>query len=100
MKKTIATLALCSLGLNAAQINPGAMMCRSYSDMQEIASYANANDISSAANLFYKLEAQGRCAQVAYRMNPDNLGRKDLSGGVTQLSVGGVTTYVLTQEIH
>ena len=89
-----------SLALNASQINPGAFMCSTYSDMQAVAKHVNSNNLSAAVNLFDSFVAQGKCAEVIVRMNPDNLGRKDFGNGVTSIDAGMRTIYVLTEEIH
>ncbi len=44
---------------------------------------------------FSKMSNLGICSTTGTGLNPDNVGREDLSGGVTQL----VTYFVVTSDI-
>lgn len=50
---------------------------------------------SEFMDYFSKMSNLGICSTTGTGLNPDNVGREDLSGGVTQL----VTYFVVTSDI-
>lgn len=82
--------------LNADYLKKGVIMCNNSESIRKLVSFDRNNDSVSFMNYFSSMLNIGVCSQTVMSMTPSNLGRIDLSGGVTQI---GTQIFVITDDI-
>ena len=97
MKKIFLALLVLFIGLaEASTLNSGAIICNNAESIRELNRLDEQRKLAEFINYYASMEQRGVCSTAVARMNPDNLGRKDLNGGVTQIG----SIFVLTSEIR
>lgn len=82
--------------LNADYLKKGVIMCNNPESIRKLVSFDANNDSISFMNYFSSMQNIGICSQTIMPMIPSNLGRDDLSGGVTKI---GSQIFIITSDI-
>lgn len=85
-----------SLNVNADYLKKGVIMCNNPDSIRKLVSFDDNGDSMKFMNYFSSMQNIGICSQTIMAMTPSNLGRTDLSGGVTQI---GTQIFVITSDI-
>lgn len=99
MRRWIEIFMVCiclGVSANAATLKAGVLMCKNADTVRNLVRLDKEGRTTEFLNYYDEMERKGICAQSVATMNPDNLGRQDLSGGVTK--VGNL--YFVTSDIR
>ena len=96
MKKILLICCTLIITLSADYLKKGVIMCNNPDSIRKLVSFDNRGDSVNFMNYFSSMQNIGICSQTIMAMTPSNLGRTDLSGGVTQI---GTQIFVITSDI-
>lgn len=80
----------------ADYLKAGVIMCNNADSIRKIVELHLKGDSAGVINYFSDKQSIGICNQTVAAMTPSNLGRQDLSGGVTKIG----SIYVATSDIR
>ena len=82
--------------VEASTLNRGALMCNNADSIRKLVRLDQQGKSTDFMNYYSSMVQRGVCSTTIATMNPDNLGRRDLSGGVTQIG----SIFVVTGDIR
>jgi len=80
---------------NAAIVRSGSLMCNNENSIRKLVLLDRQGKANEFWNYYSLMASRRICSETVMNMNTNNLGRRDLSGGVTQIG----TIFVATDDI-